>query len=191
MNDAINDIVSSIHVLSFRRLIQAVWDEVPDVIKYLQDEYGINPVIIGGLAVQHWGVVRMTEDLDLLISKADYDKLQKDGKIQYGSLKFKPGYQVDIVYEGRDGNPGPNAVRDGITHFPTLAGLLYLKLIAGRMKDQSDIVELLKANGMPDIDKAVMSCGSLNKAKQDLFRSLYAMAAEESKKGEKDGDNPL
>jgi len=52
-------------------------------------------------------------------------------------------------------------------------------------------VELLKANGNPDINKAVMSCGSLNKAKQDLFRDLCAVALEETGKGGQDGDTPI
>jgi len=37
--------------------------------------------------------------------------------------------------------------RDGDSYYPTLEGLIYLKLLARRMKDKADVVELLKIHG--------------------------------------------
>jgi len=180
------DILGRIQSQSFKRLIAAVWNEVPEVIKFLQNDYGINPVIIGGLAVQHHGLTRMTEDLDLLISKLDYDKLVAEGKIKFGALKWKPGFQVDMVWEGRDGNPNPESVRDGSSVFPTLQGLICLKLISGRMKDQSDVVELIKIHNFdPGVKSDVLASDLLDTNRRDLFNRLWGVADEETNKEDK------
>jgi general secretion pathway protein N len=108
---------------------------------------------VGGLAVQHHGVERLTEDIDLLISRVAYDELVQEGKIKFGQLKIMPGTQIDVLTEGKDRNPDPEFVRDADTVFPTFAGLIYLKLNAGRMKDVGDVAELLKAHGFDAVEK--------------------------------------
>lgn len=104
----------------------------------------VNPVVVGGLAVQHHGYKRLTDDVDLLISRRDYDRLEQQRKIQYGQLKLVKWVQVDVLTEGKDNNPDPETVREPGTHFPTLVGLLLLKTKAFRGKDRMDVWELLK-----------------------------------------------
>jgi hypothetical protein len=181
----IEHVLSRIKNQSFKRLITAVWSEVPGVIKFLQDSYGIKPVIIGGLAVQYHGLTRMTEDLDLLVSRVDYDKLKADGKISYGTLRYLPGYQVDVIWEGRDGNPNPESVRQGDSVYPTLLGLLCLKLISGRGKDQGDIIELIKIHEFDEnLKQDVLASGLINQQQKDLFEGLWITAEKEQEKVE-------
>jgi len=133
---------------SFNHILASLNDEAERIIEYLLAEYDIRPVIVGGLALQKFGYRRLTEDIDLLLSRRDYNFLVDEGKIRYGQLKIKPGVQIDVLTEGKDENPDPEVVRDGNSLYPTLEGLIYLKLLAGRMKDKADVVELLKINSL-------------------------------------------
>jgi len=133
---------------SFRKLLASSWKDAEEVVKYLLEEYNIKPVIVGGLAVQQFGYRRMTEDIDILISRKDYDYLIEEGKIKFGQLKIKSGVQIDVLTEGKDDNPDPEFVRDGDSLYPTFEGLIYMKLLSGRDKDKGDITELLKINGL-------------------------------------------
>jgi hypothetical protein len=138
---------------SFRSAVAKLWQDFEDLVKYLA-KHGVDPVLVGGMAVQHHGLTRLTEDIDILISRTDYDRLVTDGLIKFGSLKhFKSGVQVDVLTEGKDGNPDPSVVRNPESpNLPTLEGLIYLKLLAGRLKDHGDIGELLKIHEFdPDI----------------------------------------
>lgn len=129
---------------NFKALLIKAWNDADFLVGWLEKEYGIKPVIVGGMAVQYYGYRRMTEDIDILISKEAYQKLEEDGKIKFGQLKIKPGIQIDVLTEGKDGNPDPEKIRELNSYYPTIEGLIYMKLISGRMKDQADIVELLK-----------------------------------------------
>lgn len=142
------DLLNKITSYSFRKLIAALWDEAEQTVTYLLKEYNIKPVIVGGLAVQHFGYRRMTEDIDILISREAYTHLEQEGKIKFGQLKTKPGVQIDVLTEGKDNNPDPETVRDGDSLYPTFEGLIYLKLLSGRDKDKADVTELLKINGL-------------------------------------------
>ena len=42
-----------------------------DDLARLARELGVTPVVIGGLAVNHHGYMRLTADVDLLISRSD------------------------------------------------------------------------------------------------------------------------
>lgn len=141
------EMLSRITNKSFQKLLAQLHNEAAWIIDFLLDDYGINPVIVGGLAVQYHGYRRFTEDIDILLSREDYDKLVEDNKIKFGQLKLKPGLQIDVLTEGKDNNPDPDFVRDGNSNWPTLEGLIYLKLVANRVKDQADIVELIKSEG--------------------------------------------
>ncbi|MFA5135503.1 MAG: nucleotidyltransferase [Patescibacteria group bacterium] len=129
----------------FRMAVAGLWRDVTTVIRYLAEK-GIDPVVVGGLAVQHHGVERLTEDIDILISRAAYTKLVEEGKIKFGQLKIIPGTEIDVLTEGKDNNPDPEFIRAGDSNFPTFAGLIYLKLKANRLKDRGDVAELLKAH---------------------------------------------
>lgn len=110
---------------------------------------GVKPVLIGGMAVRLFGDLIVTGDIDFLFSKEDYEKLKKEGRrhgidIKHNSFIFKGG-RIDIVKEGKKGKtgvvPAPDAIRDkGIR--PTLEGLVFLELIALRIKDSDYIARL-------------------------------------------------
>jgi len=171
----LNDIQNA----AFRRLILRSNENADWLLSWLLREYGIKPVIVGGLAVQRHGYRRFTEDVDILISRSDYERLENDGKIKFGMLKVKPGIQIDVLWEGRDGNPHPDFVRDGNSYYPTLEGLIYLKLLARRIKDRADVVELLKTNGLSHkLYKQVRSF--LPAEMHTLFQELWEAAKSET-----------
>ena len=151
-----------------------------DVLKYLREEYAVIPVLIGGIAVQHYGYERQTVDLDLLVSRSDYRKLMQNGEIEHGHLIFPSATIIDVMSEGIGGKPNPELLRDGQSMYPTFEGLILLKLIAGRAKDIADIVELLKANNMTDTLKKKIT-DYLPADKVEQFILLWLEAAKEKK----------
>jgi hypothetical protein len=176
-------LVEAMHMLDavssprFRNLLLQSNKYADWLLNWLWREYKIKPVVVG-LAVQKHGYRRFTEDTDILISKADHDRLEQDGKIKFGQLKINPGVQIDVLCEGQDGNPHPDFVRDGNSYYPTLEGLVYLKMLAGRLRDHADIVELLKANGLTTVLHASIQAFLPEKART-LFDSLWEQAEKE------------
>jgi hypothetical protein len=115
-------------------------------------------LVVGGMAVIHHGYERNTQDVDLLYSNHDefelLRRLKKDFKVV---SKAKSGWhhlehrktkvRLELIPEGGLGTygfiPGPKTVgSDG--GFVSLKGLIWLKLVAGRMQDLADIVILAK-----------------------------------------------
>lgn len=169
---------------AFYKKIADLHSDFEDVSDYLLLEFNIKPLLIGGLAVQHYGFERQTVDIDILLSKTDYQKLLKENKIKYGTLKFKPNIQIDVLSEGKDNNPNPETIRDGNSNYPTLEGLIYLKLISNRLKDQSDIVELLKINGLTEeLQQRVYNF--LPSKRKQQFLELWNKATKEQKKAKR------
>jgi hypothetical protein len=115
-------------------------------------------LIIGGLAVIHYGYQRYTHDIDILYANADGNILQRLKadfsivvKAQSGwhELKHrKTGVRLELIPEGGLGTygliPGPKTA-GGEGGFISLLGLVWLKLVSGRSKDNADIVEVAKA----------------------------------------------
>jgi hypothetical protein len=114
-------------------------------------------LLIGGLAVIHYGYKRFTEDVDILYAHADgtiAQRLKKDfkkiTKAKTGWLHFvhrRTGVRLELIPEGGLTTygfiPGPKLVgADG--DFISLKGLLWLKIVSGRGKDIVDIIEITK-----------------------------------------------
>jgi hypothetical protein len=125
----------------------------------------------GGWAVWRHGYVgRITQDLDILLpaerveeflrvaSVAGFEVLSQAEGI-WPKLRHKEtGTSVDILPEGgRPGTasrPAPTTIASplamgavtGLLHYLPLPYLIELKLAAGRARDESDIVELLRVN---------------------------------------------
>lgn len=118
---------------------------------------GAHATIIGGLAVQEHGFQRWTEDVDVVVDALTYatisDGLRASGYDLTPKAVFihkQSGAQIDLLREGtllknaRFPLPHPSELGPNMG-FATLPALIRLKLDAGgRMKDQLDIVELLK-----------------------------------------------
>lgn len=60
--------------------------KLADELARLARELGIRPVIIGGLAVNHHGYLRVTRDVDLLLS-------ERDAVALFRRLKAEPGWR--------------------------------------------------------------------------------------------------
>jgi hypothetical protein len=147
----------------FGRVVQAI-DHVLQAI----DSPG---VVGGGWAVwRHGFVARVTQDIDIVLPADRLDEfLRVAGVSGFEVLATRPGrwpkldhkethLQVDILPEGeRPGTtsqPAPTTIRhpaqmggDGnVLRFADLAALVELKLAAGRLRDEFDVSELIRAN---------------------------------------------
>ena len=124
-------------------------------------ELKIRPVVIGGLAVNHHGYLRVTVDVDLLLSKDDALKLHRRLKEELGWRRYGEGFKnltlgvgVDMCVEKggtspswREFFPHPSEIkvlRVSPMPVPNLEELVLLKAKSGRLKDDGDLGELLK-----------------------------------------------
>jgi hypothetical protein len=124
-------------------------------------ELKIRPVVIGGLAVNHHGYLRVTVDVDLLLSKDDALKLHRRLKDELGWKRYGEGFKNTTLGVGVDmcverGGTSPSW-REFFPHpaeikvlkvspmpVPSLEELVLLKAKSGRLKDDGDLGELLK-----------------------------------------------
>lgn len=128
-------------------------------------------VVGGGWAVWRHGYVgRVTQDVDIAIPKASVDDFLRAASVSGFETVSQPegrwpklchretGIDVDILPEG--GRPGTasrpapttiphpktmGAVR-GILKYIAFLSLIELKLAAGRLRDEADVVELIREN---------------------------------------------
>ena len=136
-------VLEKIQSNSFRQLVAAISEDADFVVDYLLRDFSIQPLVIGGLAVQRYGYRRFTEDIDLLISARDFGVLTDAGKIQGRNLLIRADLKVEVIVAGEMNTPDPESIRDGQSAYPTLEGLIYLKMLSGRPNDQRDIIALL------------------------------------------------
>ncbi|WP_143393819.1 nucleotidyltransferase family protein [Fimbriiglobus ruber] len=154
---------------------------------------GIPYAVVGGMALFRHGVRRFTEDVDLLVTKSDlkviHEKLEGLGYVPpFTNSKHlrdtQFGVKIEFLTTGDypgDGKPKPVSFPDprqasfeaeGI-HYITLPMLIELKLASGmtnpgRLKDLSDVLELIKILGLP-----IEFTNELNTFVQDKFRELW------------------
>jgi hypothetical protein len=132
---------------------------------------GCESVVADGWAVWRHGYVgRVTQDIDIVLpadrveeflraaSVAGFEVLQVPAGRRPKVVHKETGVTVDILPEGgRPGTPArlapttiPHPARLGAAgstlRYSTLPALLELKVAAGRVRDESDIVELIRAN---------------------------------------------
>lgn len=122
---------------------------------------GVKPLVIGGLAVNHHGYMRVTADVDILVSRAEAVPLYRRLKSEPGWKRYAEGFKntlvgvgLDICVEGERTSPGsteefpsPAELKKiGVRPLPvpTLSDLIALKVMSGRARDDADVVELLK-----------------------------------------------
>ncbi len=136
---------------------------------------GIDYAVIGGMALAVHGYVRLTQDVDLLMSEAGLDQFQRM-LVGRGYIAAFPGarkmfrdtltgVKVKIITTGEfpgDGKPKALQFPDPVTISIELDGLrvsrletlIELKLVSGltapdRLKDLADVQELIKALNLP------------------------------------------
>jgi hypothetical protein len=157
---------------------------------------GISYAVVGGMALFRHGLRRFTEDVDILVTKEDLRKIHE--KLE--GLGYLPpfknskhlrdtelGVKIEFLTTGDypgDGQkkpvsfPDPSMVNfeaDGI-YYLNLATLVELKLAsgmtnAGRLKDLSDVLELIKT-----IDLPVDYSDQLNPFVRHKFKELWKQA---------------
>jgi len=138
------------------------------------DAAGIPCAIAGGMALNHHGYRRVTTDVDVLLTRDGLDRLEHE-VLGRGYVETSPegkglrDIEHDVVihvllagdYPG-DGKPKPVrfpdpasvAVRGEHGAFLPLETLIELKLASGlsaphRLKDLADVLELIRAAGLP------------------------------------------
>ena len=132
---------------------------------------GSEAVLAGGWAVWRHGYIgRVTQDVDVVVPADRVDDFVRTASVAgFEPLPRRPGrwpklthretgVQVDLLPEGeRPGTPSrpapttlPHPSTLGASgdqlRYITLPALIHLKLAAGRARDESDVVELLRAN---------------------------------------------
>ena len=138
------------------------------------NELGIPYAVVDGLALFQHGLRRFTEDVDILVTKDDLRKIHNEleglGYLPpYANSKHlrdtELGVRIEFLTTGEypgDGKekpvsfPDPTAVRfnSGGVYYANLPTLVELKLASGmtnvgRMKDLSDVLELIKILNLP------------------------------------------
>lgn len=159
-------------------------------------ELGIPYAVVGGMALFRHGLRRFTEDVDLLVSKDSLRIIHE----KLGGLGYLPpfthskhlrdtelGVRIEFLTTGGypgDGKPKPVSFpdprsvsfeSDGI-HYINIATLVELKLASGmtnlgRLKDLSDVLELIKA-----IDLPFDFGDQLNAFVRDKYQELWKQA---------------
>jgi hypothetical protein len=138
---------------------------------HLLEEVGCEAVVGGGWAVWRHGFHgRLTQDIDIALAADRVDEFLRAASVggfdvlpQHSSrlpkvLHRETGIKVDLLPEGqRPGTPArpapttlphPSAMcaSGHALRYMTLAALIELKLGAGRGRDESDVIELIRAN---------------------------------------------
>jgi hypothetical protein len=147
------------------------YGRVVEALDRVLDACGCTAVVGGGWAVWRHGYVgRVTQDIDIVLAAVDVDDFLKTASVSGFEVLSMPAgrwpkmmhretnIQVDILPEG--GRPG-TASRPAPTTIPhpkssgaevsslkymTLPALVELKLAAGRLRDEADVVELAREN---------------------------------------------
>lgn len=132
-------------------LEEVVAPRVLDAMRAMAAEYrrmGVRHALVGGLAVGAQGWPRATKDVDFLVDEGAFERRPggllllrvpfEIGGVPVDSLAPKP--DEAFLAEARDSAVDSHGI-------PVLAvePLIYMKLRASRLRDQVDVVELLKA----------------------------------------------
>lgn len=129
-------------------------------------------VVGGGWAVWRHGYIgRVTQDIDIVLPAGQIDEFKQAASVGgFDVLKEPPGrwpkllhretgIEVDILPEGgrpgTESKPAPTTIPHpskmgsvrGELKFASLPSLVELKLAAGRLRDEADVVELIRENG--------------------------------------------
>jgi hypothetical protein len=168
-----------------------------DDLARIAGEVGVTPLVIGGLAVNHHGYLRLTADLDVLVSKTQAAALLRRLRSEPGWKRYAEGFRnavlgvsVDICVEGErtapnsaETFPSPEQMETIAAHplpVPALFELLALKVMSGRARDDADVVELLKRHRtrMPELRRMASKRLATPEARERL-KSLAQRAREE------------
>jgi len=171
-----------------------------DKIVRLLEEDGIPYAVIGAMALNAYGYLRVTVDVDLLLTREGLEEFKKK-HLGLGYLEKFPGSKglrdtehgvtVDAVLAGEypgDGLPKPvvfpdpatAAVKDGDRALLPLPRLLELKIASGitaphRLKDLADVIEVIRTLKLPS-----ELAQELNPYVREKYRELWQAAQNRS-----------
>jgi hypothetical protein len=130
------------------------------------DELEIPYAILGGLALNAYGYLRATVDVDVLVTRDGLERFRA-AALGRGYLEKFPGSRgvrdtarnvgIDIVlagdYPGDGPDPATAAVKGEAFSVVSLETLIELKIASGmtaphRLRDLADVIELIRANGL-------------------------------------------
>lgn len=162
-------------------------DAIEQTLQDLRPAQG-TALLIGGLAVIHYGYERSTADIDILYAQADSAILKRLRSRFKTVLKSKSGWhhlqhrktgvRLELIPEGGLTTygfiPGP-AVVGGSDGYISYFGLVWLKLVSGRLKDLADLSELAKRN----MKHAEAVRKKLHPDLQKQYRAVLAQARKE------------
>ncbi len=171
-------------------------DHALEAVTKLLDEAGIPYCLVGAMALNRYGYRRFTEDIDLLVTREGHAAFKARalgrGYVEKfaGSKSMRDtvnGVAIDFLFSGEfpgDGKPkavafpDPAAVgeRVGTLSMMPLPRLIELKLASGlsaphRMKDLTDVLELVRATGLP-----LELAEKLDPSVREKFRELWEAA---------------
>jgi hypothetical protein len=138
------------------------------------DALGIHYAIVGGMALVHHGYRRFTDDVDILVTREDLDKLHREVE----GLGYLPPFagskhlrdtelsvKIEFLTTGEfpgDGKPKPVAFPEPSSVAENDEGICYVRLPelitlklasgmtnTGRLKDLADVQELIKLKKLP------------------------------------------
>ena len=142
---------------------------------------GIRHLLIGGLAVGAYGYQRATKDVDFLVAEEAFVQhasgivtINPKVPIAVGAVPVDPvsiGINEEFLTASFD-----DAVTDVGIPIAPLEVLIYLKLSAGRKRDKSDVLELIKAG----VELEPVYDYFEGHADQDLMDELKELEAEAS-----------
>lgn len=137
------------------------------------DALGIRYAVVGGMALVHHGYRRFTDDVDILVTREDLDKLHREVEgLGYlppfaGSKQLRDtelSVKIEFLTTGEfpgDGKPKPVAFPEPSAVFEEDDGIRYIKLpplvtlklacgmTTSRLKDLADVQELIKLKKLP------------------------------------------
>lgn len=127
------------------------------------DALGKPYLVVGGMAVGHFGWDRFTKDLDIIMDKSDFlslddprfeiPALSRPDK-QFGKMTHKAtGTHIDVLLGGGKTFPAMSDVQPSASdsHVISLSDLIILKTLRGDPSDLGDIYRMLKS-GVEDVD---------------------------------------
>jgi hypothetical protein len=180
------------------------YGRVIHALDHLLEATGCEAVVAGGWAVWRHGYLgRVTQDVDIVVPAARIEEFLRAAAVSgfevtpvsaglWPKLRHKEtGINIDILPEGATPGTQSNLAPTTIPHpknlgakpsrlsYIDLNGLIELKLAAGRARDESDVVELLRAN--PEQVSAVRKhLASVNDRYVKRFDDLLARAQEQT-----------
>lgn len=164
----------------------ALRDAVKAVAKAIRSVPGAYACFIGGLAVQHHGYNRWTDDVDVVVDTAHFGEilnhLRAAGFVitqQWTLQNRETGAKLDLLREGvtlknaRFPLPHPSEMGPN-TGYARLPWLLRLKLDAHRREDLADIVRIMRSH----LDQAEAIAAEL----PEVFRKEFLELTEEARR---------